>query len=413
MYNYLNAVAVTDAFDGRYYSVDISTQSLASVFNTYSKIFVYLNRVSDEQEVALDLYKLPFTVRIDNRTIVEWLVANGNLALPIELSLPTISYKQAKFVNLWETPFKVKPGNGLMHPDVEISDDQKTDVWLTRPDFDLVKYRQVVENCLFTVNGFIHRGDYTLDGIVIYDANTSKGVQDDTNLGAIDFREFGGIEIIDVNRDSITRVTAGKPLNRGIYLKLPRTVAGTTPFLVVAGYLLPMNKCYKVVSDDIIKLDFTYFNWGERYIGAKEWIDLSALDVETVGEDGYSKTSLYSDETLRRLIDHRQTFVVLVKDVDLRVGKFKLNTISLPNCFEATKAPIEPLMLGDGRLAEYRTMVQGGKVAVFVKPVLRDTNALEYTHPNHSQVVARRRHSAKPYEYEDGYLLTIVKTVAA
>lgn len=413
MYNYLNAVAVTDAFDGRYYSVDVSTQSLASVFEQYSKIFVYLNRVSDQQQVALDLYKLPYTVRIDVRNIVDWLVANGNNALPIEASLPTISYKQGKFINVWDTPFKVKPGNGLTHPDVELSDDQKTDVWLTRTDFDLTKYRQVVENCLFTANGFVHRADYTLDGIAIYDANTSKGVQDDTNLGIIDFRDFGGIEIVDVSRTNITRVTAGKPLNKGIYLKLPRSISGTTPFLVVAGYLLPLNKCYRVVSDDVIKLDFTYFNWAERFIGAKEWIDLSALDVETVGDDGYSKSSLYSDETLRRLIDHRQTFVVLIKDTEIRVGKFKLMTVNLPNCFEAVKPPIEPLMLGDGRLAEYKTMIQGGKVAVFVKPTLRDTNALEYTHPNHMQVIARRRNSSRPYEYEDGYLLTIVKTVAS
>ncbi len=412
MYNYLNAVAVTDAFDGRYYPVDISTQSLASVFEQYSKIFVYLNRVSDSQKVALDLYKLPYPVRIDTRTISEWLLANGNLALPTEPSLPTISYKQAKFINVWETPFKIKPGNGLTHPDVELSDDEKTDIWLTRSDFDLTKYRQVVENCLFTVNGFVHRADYTLDGITVYDANTSKGVQDDTNVGVIDFRELGGIEIVDVTRANITRVTAGKPLNKGIYLKLPRAVSGTTPFLVVAGYLLPMNKCYKVVSDDILKIDFTHFNWGERFIGAKEWIDLSALDVETVGDDGYSKSSLYSDETLRRLIDHRQTFVVLVKDTDIRVGKFKLSTVNLPNCFEAYKAPIEPLMLGDGRLAEYKTMNQGGKFAVFIKPTLRDRSALEYTHPNHINVIARRRQSDKPYDYEDGYLLTIVKTVA-
>lgn len=413
MYQYLNAQAVSDAFDGRYYPVDISQDSLVSVFEQYSKIFVYLKRISDNVTVALDLYKLPYPTRVDTRTIVTWLTANGNLALPTETALPTISYLQAKFMNVWDTTLKVKPGNGQYHPDVEISDDQKTDVWLTNSTYGLTQYRQIVENCLFTCNGFIHRADYSPNGVSIFDANTSKGVQDDTRLGVLDFRELGGIEVIDIDRSNITRTTGNQPLKKGIYVKLPKSVQGTTPLLVIGGYLLPMNRCYRMVSDDVLKVELNYFNWAERFIEAREWINLSGLDIETVGEDAYSLTSLYSDETFRRLIDHRQTFVVLVKTTDVRVGKFKLFPTNLPNCFETHRVPTEPLILGDGRLAEYKVMRQGSKIGVFIAPTLRDTSALDQTDMAQMHAIARRRQSHKPYDYEDAYLLSIIKTVTS
>lgn len=414
MYQYLKASAVTDAFDGRYYPVDISTLPLATVFEQYPKIFVYLKRISDNVEVALDLYKLPYPVRVDTRTIVAWLVANGTNALPTETTLPIISYKQARFINVWNTDLKVKPGNGLYHPDTVLADDQKTDVWLYKNGYALTEYRQIADNCLFTANGFIHRSDYTPNGVVVYDAGRSKNVNDDTQLGIIDFREFGGIEVLDIDCSNLTRVEAGRPLKKGIYIKLPKSVSGKTPMLVVAGFLLPLNRCYKMVADDVLKLELNYFNWAERFIEAREWIDLSDLDIETVGEDGYSKSSLYSDETFRRLIDHRQTFVVLINTTDVRVGKFKLYPTNLPNCFEIDKTPTEPIILGDGRLAEYTLMKQGPKkVAVYVKPTLRDTDALSGTDVADMSVIARRRRSDRPYEFEDAYLLTIIKTVTS
>lgn len=407
MYQLISAIGIAKDFDGQYYPVDLTTISLNQVFATYTNVIATLVQLSDNEEVALDLYKLPVGVRLIAQTLPQFLVSNGNRTLPTE-PLPTIQYQYAKFVDLWEWDFSVKFMNRAYHPNYELADDQKTDLLLTKPS---ANYSALGQNYLFTVNGFIHRTDYLEQGIVVYDGNVSKKIANNTHLGGIDFSALGGVEIIDLTKEMIYERNPNQPYSQAVYLRLPKGVGATTPLLVLGGYLHALDDMYSMVSDDVLKIDFARYPWIKRYLTLRHQIDLETLGVKPEPNGAYSIDAMSVNSVIAALIDLSQTFLVLVKTSELRRGLIPIQFNGLPGVYETSVKPFAPMVIDDGRLTEYAVSTEHGRYALRVEHYLTDRRVLETTHYLAYQQTAPLNVSERPKTYADAHFLILSKTI--
>lgn len=406
MYQLISAQGIAAEFDGQYYDIDIANMTMMNIFKTYTNVIAILNRLSDNKEVALDLYKLPVGVRFLTQTFTQYLVSNGNRALPTE-DIPEITYQYAKFYDMWEWDFSVKLIARGIHPDYVVEEDQKVDALLSKPN---VNYEDVCNNFLFTVNGFIHRADFLPEGILLYDANVSRRLANNTHLGGVDFSALGGIECLSITQDMIYRRNLNQPYVQAVYLKIPKSVVGTVPALVLGGYLHVLDDMYRMVSDTVMKIDFSRYPWIMRYFTLRNQIDLESLGIEAELNGTYNIDAMTSDAVIEKLLLLSQSFIVLIKTTELRRGTVSLHHNSLPGVYETSMKPFAPMIIDDGRLTEYMVSTEHGKYALRVEHYLTDNRVLETTQYLTNAQTAPLNVSERPKQIADAFFLMLSKT---
>lgn len=406
MYQLISAVGIAPEFNGLYYPIEISTLPLSTVFATYSNVIATLTRLSDNQEVALDLYKLPIGVRLITQTLPQFLTLNGNQTLPTD-PISEITYQYATFYDLWEWDFSVRFMNRTLHPDYPLTEDQKTDLLVSKPNVD---YAKLCENYLFTVNGFVHQTDYVAQGLVIYDGNVSKLIANNTHLGGIDFSALGGIRTIPITSEMLYERNPGQPYAQAVYVKLAESIGLTTPLLVLGGYLHALDDLYSMVSDTVLRIDFSRYPWIQRYFTLRHQIDLDALGILAEPNGAYAIESMSTNVVIESLLNLTQTFLVLVNTPELRRGLVPLHHNSLPGVYECSIKPFAPMVIDDGRLTEYAVSTEAGRYALRTEHYLTDRRVLETTHYLAYSSTAPLNVSEKPKAFADAHFLLLSKT---
>ena len=70
------------------------------------------------------MYQLPVPLRMISQTLPQWLIVNANNTLPTVDVPIDADYVYVRYHNLWRTGFDIQTSNHMMHPDMDLTDEQ-------------------------------------------------------------------------------------------------------------------------------------------------------------------------------------------------------------------------------------------------------------------------------------------------
>lgn len=406
MYQLIRAFGIMKDSDGIHQPAAIDAMNLSRVFSDYSTIYVVVNTDVDPTEKAIDLYSLPYQIRFLTITLQAWFASIGNAVLPT-FPVPTEAKQvYAQHWNLHQHGFDAELANRNIHPSIELTEDQEIDVLIHKPN---ANYEQIVKHCLMTVNGFLHRIDHNQHGVWGLGAGQSRRHSGGAELGLLDFQHLGVVTTHAISPNMLFKRHSEIPYANTIYLKLPVSIGQRQPLLVVGGYLLLPDFHFKVVGDNIIRVDFGEYPWFERFVKGSEFIDMSSLGIQKLPNGAYSKASVYSDLTIERLFSLEQSFVALVESEKVEFGLIELEPTGLPGRYCSSVLPQWPVLLGDGRLAEAVIINERHKWVVAVNDALQDNVWDFHYHHDDDVGIVYRRDPSNPVSYSNAKFLVISK----
>lgn len=376
MYQILTAIGLQDNLDGKYRTIEAGPMKMVDLFTKYKRVYLTLVHTVAAGKFTLNLDKLPPEIKIQAYTLNEYLLANGNAVLPVEPVAIKLDYATARFYNLWNAGFGFKPINRAFHPDMEISPEQQIDLHCTKEGAvpaNLTKYG------LFTVNGFVHRSDTLLGGNIILNGCETGRKGADTHVGLIDFQRIGKLKCIPITKEMVYKRHESGKFKEFVYIKVPESMVGKTPLLVVGGFLHALDGLYNAVSDNVLRFDFFKYSWFKRYLLARNEINCDSLKVNALGNGAIDYESLFSDEVIENWFTLPQSFIVLVDTPELDVSTMEVEYAGFPGVYFTYQTPKYPLILGDGCLTEYTQSTQRQTTVLRTSKYLQNNLASELT----------------------------------
>jgi hypothetical protein len=370
MYQLISAVGKALNFDGQYQTIDIGNIPMQQLYQTYVSVYVTLSNTATTTEYVLDLYRLPTQWKISTITFNAFLIQNENRTLPVETEPLDLTYRLVRFYDLWQYDFNAKGHDRDYHPDYFLDVEERRDVLVSK---STANYANMVKYGLFTVNGFIHRSEFINQGVFILDGGTSHKLANNNLLGLIDFQHVGQKKEIPITLDMLVEKIPGLPLKDAVYIQSPESFLGKVPMLVIGGYLHPLGNLVQLVNDNTLKFNFKYYNWLDRYLESKSYIDLSSLEITPLTNGAIDQIQFYSDDVIRKYLTLSQSFIVLVDTPYLDVGVSPVSYSLLAGRYLTGNKPQAPLLIGHGRIAEYKVTTENGQYVLAVDNYLLDT----------------------------------------
>lgn len=409
MYSLIRAHGKNSSTVGKFVIVDIGDQPLMSLLKDWDSIYVILKNEIDQKEYTLHLSVLRKDYSQSTLSFQAWLTQNGNLTLPVTLGLPDLTYKQVLFWDLWQYNFSARGSHRNFHPDYVLDIEEQQDILVSKSK---ANYRNLVDYCLFTVNGFLHRADYSPHGVYILDGGTSKKIANNTLLGAVDFQHLGKLTVIPITTNMVVPRVAELPLKDSAYIKLPVSVVGKTPMLSIGGYLHPMGSLVQLVSDTTLKINFRNYAWLDRYLESKAAIDLSSLGIVPLANGAINQSQFYSDAVILAYLTLSQSFVVLVDTPTVDVHSVPVSYSGLAGRFLTGEPKHAPLRIGHGRLAEYKATTEDRVTVLAVDQYLTPTRVTN-TNPSRKSIATTLQGvSRQSVEHSSAHYLILSKTVS-
>lgn len=408
MYQILTAVGLLDNLDGKYHPVDVGNMSMSDIYTKYQRVYLTLTHTVVGGKYTLNMDKLPAEVKIQAYTLLQYLQAVGANSLPVEANVVNLAYKTVRSYNLWHAHFNFKAMNRAYHPDMVISWSQQTDLYMTKPEahpVNLIKYG------LFTVNGFVHMANTLADGVMIHSGAESARRGEDTQVGLLDFQHVGEIECIPITKDMLFKRNPQGSYRENVYIRVPKPMYGKTPLLVIGGFLHALDDLYSATSDVTIKFDFYKYSWLKRYNLAKKDLNLESLNVAVEANGATSYESLMSDEVIAEWFTLSQSFIVLVNTPELNVSTMEVEYSGLPGAYYTYSVPKYPLILGDGKIAEYTQVHQKKGYVLRTARYQQDNFAFELTDRATWEGSPMHRVSTEPTKPALARFLIISKTI--
>lgn len=407
MYYYISAVAQTSAFDGQYKPVQLLTTPLVQIFLSYPSVYVTLFNDVYQREETLHLQDLPDPVRTTEQTLPQWLIQNGNRTLPTSLVPPTFTYRRVQFYDATYADFKVRPTNIGYHPDTPLSTLLEKDLLLTKAGVDYVTIKQ---NCLFTVNGYLHLADANSDGLYIYDGMRTQKNLNKNLCGIIDFQRIGTVECLPITSDLIVKRNVQIPYHDVLYLDLPVAPVGKKILLSIGGFLHTTDSLFQLVGDRTVRIDFKRFNWLERFYRLNEARGVDWSGVERVGGT-FSKEGVFSDETLLKLFTLPNSFIIYVNTNELFVTRIPVEKTKIGGAYYSHEKIGLPLIGGEGLVKEYKHGRFDGQWTLDIDDYVLKTNVLHTTGWwDEAQAVTNTPDTNRPIQYSGAHWLVLSKT---
>jgi len=233
--------------------VDTSTITLSQLHSLYDELRIELSNPAITGTMELLLSDVKVQTAHLQLTISDWLTSIGNITLPTAIEVSSLdNIKTVKYYNVLNAGYAVNHTNITHHPDVKLSREKCTDLILTKEGVD---YATLGESFLFTVNGFIHPAVVREHGLYLLDGNRNSLIVNDTNLGMLDFRALGKLEIIPITDDMI--LSSNYNVRERMYIKTNVSFSDKTPLLVLGGILHVLDDAYSQLNDDTLSVNIT------------------------------------------------------------------------------------------------------------------------------------------------------------
>lgn len=125
-----------------------------------------------------------------------------------------------------------------------------------------------LSNSLVSVNGVFHPTIHFDNELYVIDGFSNVRINGSARIGLFDTAHIGGHSVTKITTDMLVMEDADTMRN-GVYLKLNdgASFANTTTLVVIDGYLLPpINNYFKVVGDQLLKLNLNKLDLLHMYL---------------------------------------------------------------------------------------------------------------------------------------------------
>lgn len=416
MYKLKGIIARRSQPGSRYERVlDASSITLEQLISKYRDVLWELTHDQDLSNTNMtlvvdDIIDQLFTID-RSKTVPQYLDSIGATTLPVKMSAPTISAQYLKQTDMLEYGSRAT----LV--------DEKWIASKHRHRIDMInlhltdnsgRYKEYYENCLFSVNGYLHLSDYDVKGIYLKDAGLTTYLSNAMQVSALSFKTIGKIECIPIKDEHIKRIN-GRRLQDGFYLEFPELdFAGKTVMLSIAGHLHFGDQDYSVTSQSTVKIDWSKMPIMQRYRLSRnkmDWGKLPDLIDHTVAENNmyFNHQALTEDESVMAVLDMSQTFLIVIDRGELSYDHEIMERTALPGRYQYHQNPYGPIMLGDGTLPPFKVRKEGGDVHfIILEPSNWTYRPVEDTRSGQTPVLHMSADQSNHPKYlSEGYMLKI------
>jgi hypothetical protein len=411
MYSLVSATVLENAPEAQYSTVDLSQTPINVIYAIYSEVYLTLSNPYLTSNVYVYFNDLKPQLSGFQGLISQWLGNIGNLTLPTVPSIPTPAVAYARYSDATHAGYKANVCQIGFQTPLNYPIDLLPDLQISRPNYT-TDLSLINKYCLATVNGFLHQTDY--DGTYAY---IQKGAvtmrKSNMNLfGFLSFLDIGQVSTFAIAPSSVyadtSNGTAG--LSQKMYLNIGQDVTGKSVALSLGGYLvLPDPGIFYQVGTSTFCLNTNALPLLARFFESSQYLDLTSLGLDNsiLNPNLINAAQLLSDATLLKYLELPQSFWIVIDSPTLYYTPEYIESSHLPGNFIAYTRPINPLIVGYGRMAEYWTTYEDGQYSVHVdRSFLMQYQFL--TNPNtQSQNVDSAVLPWRPYYDSIGYTLMI------
>lgn len=401
MYSYQRGIIKELGPRGKWIERDLSDTPVKDLFVEFEKVYIVLSHPLIEGQIALNRDSIPkhMAPMLITATVNDWLASLGTLSLPTTNEVPDIEVVYAKYRDAWQAGYDINPVGRDLHPDQAIPDADKVDLRLTRSGID---YYKMYKECLITVNGLIHRNNFTSNGLHVIDGAKKKN---NNLVGIYHLGELGMVDQVPILPEHVIKGPNEQPLSEVVYLKLDDSVdiANKSVLLSIGGYLHYPDTMVKQAGERLWRIEFKDYPWPQRYLEMKKLIDVSNierhLDKSTVNDDQIDVSQLYSEMVINELFTLSQSFFIVVNTPELILEKEHLEFTQLPRRFVSHSPAEYPLIFGLGKMYEYWVKKEHKQYLLALHDTLHNHYAFETTEwkKEHSIDSSRTPHQSTSY----------------
>lgn len=371
MYTFVKAIGLARSIGSQWKEVDIAEILVYDIYTTYTKVFLVLNNSVLDSDVNVDMDSLRAQYSSYTGTLNQLLVEIGNRTLDTVPDLPNTTVKFAKYSDAVRSGYKINLTiAGRVLPE-GYPQSEMPDLKITRPNY-ATSLELIHQYCLASVNGFYHMTDYAdmTNEAFVYQGGVTMRRSKMNHLGLLSFYDIGRLQKIRLDSNRIISGNVGGTLREKILFTVDEDLNNKSFFLVLGGYLVfPEDMVFWQSGDNSFTLDINRLPYVERLMESKRYIDISPLQLTDldINPDAYNVDELYSDAVLRRYMTMPQSFLVIVDTPHLVTNKIHIRRGNLPGMFTCYQDPTYPLIVNDGKTAEYWKVHEDGHWAVNVQ----------------------------------------------
>lgn len=409
MYTFINAICLSRSIGSQWHEVDLTDILVYDIYVQYSKVYLILHNDILETDVNVDFDSLKIQYSSYNGTLSELLISLGNIALTTVETIPSTEVKYAKYSDAFRSKYKIDIARaGIVTPDSYPVDDMH-DLMITRPGFS-TDVSLLHSHCLLSVNGFYHMTDADDSKAYVYNGADTMRKGRNNQLGILSFLDVGALTKIKLQKDNIVGQTAESPLSEKIYFSVSEDLDNKSYILVLGGYLVfPETDIFWRNGTHSFALDLNRLRYLERIYEASLYMDMSALGLtsQSFAPDAINVQEVWSDAIIKNYLTLSQSYLVLVDIPYLLTNKIHLRHASLPGMFTAYQNPVYPLIVNDGKVAEYWKVHEDGHWAVSVQDSFYRNYILSQQATTIADNINNHLVPNKPFHHSRGYLLEI------
>lgn len=298
---------------------------------------------------------LPQKIQTSMMSIRQYLTEVGQKTLPLSVTVPTHIRGEVYCWDAFQWNFdRLRIARG-MHPRARIPEEDKKDLKLFKGNDKNYNHYHAGRNSLVSINGLFHYFDYDATGWLIHHGgDTITRRPNNSHINILDFSQVGELDTIRITREMIQPLKSGIALKEGFYIDTKRNLLGKTVGVVIGGYFHLLDHTYKRISERRIRINFNNIRWESLYFQMKRLIDTSSFPITDFENDRTLGFELYHDETLLRLMELPQSFVVVINNPYVVVNEERVGHIGIPGRYETGIKPVYPLRIGEGRYPAYK-----------------------------------------------------------
>lgn len=340
--------------------LDIAQVDLNVIFERYQRVVLELTHTQLPGTKYLDLAQVRGLIGtyIGTRTLGSWLQQNGNQSLPTTDTNPAdLKNHPVLYSNAVLAGYKVKRVDRNRHHETVLLESEKPDLLLQKPGID---FRIWGSYLLATVNGFVHRVGGAAEGLYVVDGGRSSLLANEVQVGLLSFKDVGSFETYPITKDMVYKTDPSRQrYSEFARIRLPVSVRGKTPILVIGGYLHVLDNAYTIAGDRSIRINTNRLQLVERFYDSLGQIDLSKLGLDDTAKNStqFSTADLLSDRSILEYLTLPQSFVILLDTPNVYVKRKRAEATKFPGRYiTELNTPRLPMIGNMGRLLEHRTL---------------------------------------------------------
>lgn len=340
MYNYKRAY-VKENFHWK--ELNVSSLTLVVILNKYQNVRIIATHGTETMERGIDLKNNRYVLSKSDKsqTVTAWLttlveaeVVHDNVKVTFN------SVRCVKHWNLFDLPVKVTGANARFGEGVPIPVGMTTDLMITsnvENEANELSTKNIAKNMLIAINGRVCKMDL-VDGRAFAIDAYNKVSSNANVLSAIDFTDVGGLTQVNITEDMVTVIPQSPEeismKRQRVTIELSEEVSGTTPILILDGYLHILDGSIKRVSGKLlevtVRLDVALIRAGRHKAYVHDFVDNASLGGGGIDGNTFD---------VSKFLHQTDTFIAFVHNEDLCLFKEQLQQTKTLGGYEHYRAP--------------------------------------------------------------------------